>query len=105
MAQDLLLLWPAEVAEPTASGPAAGRLRAEWMTGDDQAATLLGAATYEDVVERWGPPDEDRERLSMPGRRTIVYRAHRNGQAHEVTIEIADGSVTEIERRVYRLGP
>jgi hypothetical protein len=84
---------------------AAGRLRAEWLTGDTQAATLLGSATYDDVVARWGPPDEDRERLSTPGRRTIVYRAQRNGQAHEVAIEIANGRVTEIERRVYRLGP
>jgi hypothetical protein len=72
---------------------------------DAQAATLLGSATYDDVVARWGPPDEDRERLSTPGRRTIVYRAQRNGQAYEVAIEITDGRVTEIERRVYRLGP
>ena len=84
---------------------AAARLRAEWLTGDAQAATLLGSATYDDVVARWGLPDEDRERLSTPGRRTIVYRAQRNGQAHEVAIEITDGRVTEIERRVYRLGP
>jgi hypothetical protein len=84
---------------------AAGRLRAEWLTGDTQAATLLGSATYDDVVARWGPPDEDRERLSTPGRRTIVYRAQRNGQAHEVAIELTDGRVTEIERRVYRLEP
>jgi hypothetical protein len=84
---------------------AAGRLRAEWLTGDTQAATLLGSATYDDVVARWGPPDEDRERLSTPGRRTILYRAQRNGQAHEVAIELTDGRVTEIERRVYRLEP
>ena len=83
----------------------AGRLRAEWLTGDDQAAALLGAATYEDVVARWGPPDEDRERLSTPGRRTLVYRAQNNGQAHEVEIEITNGRVTEIERRVHRLVP
>ena len=83
----------------------AARLRAEWLTGDAQAATLLGAATYDDVVARWGLPDEDRERLSTPGRRTIVYRAQNNGQAHEVEIEIADGLVTEIERRVYRVNP
>jgi hypothetical protein len=84
---------------------AAGRLRAEWLTGDAQAVTLVGTATYDDIVSRWGPPDEDRERLSTPGRRTIVYRARTGGQAHEVEIEITDGRVTEIERRVYRLGP
>ena len=84
---------------------AAGRLRAEWLTGDAQAASLVGAATYDDIVARWGPPDEDRERLSTPGRRTVVYRARSNGQAHEVEIDIADGRVTEIERRVYRLTP
>ena len=81
----------------------AARLRAEWLTGNAQAATLLGAATYDDVIARWGLPDEDRERLSTPGRRTIVYRAQNNGQAHEVEIEIADGLVTEIERRILRL--
>jgi hypothetical protein len=84
---------------------AAGRLRAEWLTGDAQAATLVGAATYEDIVARWGTPDEHRERLSTPGRRTMIYRAQNNGRAHEVEIEIADGRVTEIERRVYRLAP
>jgi len=84
---------------------AAGRLRTEWLTGDAQAAALLGAATYEDIVARWGPPDEDRERLSNPGRRTVVYRAQKNGRTHEVSIEIADGRVTEIERRVYRVTP
>ena len=40
----------------------------------------------------------------MLRRRTIVYRARNNGQAHEVEIDIVDGRVTEIERRVYRLG-
>jgi len=84
---------------------AAGRLRSEWLTGDEQAATLVGAATYEDILDRWGPPDENRERLSTPGRRTMIYRAQNNGQAHEVEIEITDGRVTEIERRVYRLTP
>jgi hypothetical protein len=33
----------------------------------------------------------------------MVYRAQNNGQAHEVEIEITDGRVSEIERRVYRL--
>jgi hypothetical protein len=84
---------------------AAGRLRAEWLTGDAQAAALVGAATYDDIVARWGTPDEDRERLSTPGRRTIVYRARNKGQVHEVEIEIADGRVIEIERRVYRVTP
>ena len=59
---------------------AAGRLRAEWLTGDAQAAALVGAATYDDIVARWGPPDEDRERLSTPGRRTMVYRARRTAR-------------------------
>jgi len=82
---------------------AAKRFRAEWRAGDAQAMTLVGAATYEDIVARWGTPDEDHERLSAPGRRSMVYRAQNNGQAHEVEIEITDGRVSEIERRVYRL--
>ena len=56
---------------------AAGRLRAEWLTGDAQAAALVGSATYDDIVARWGPPDENRERLSTPGRRTVVYRTRK----------------------------
>jgi hypothetical protein len=82
---------------------AAERFRAEWRAGDAQAMALVGAATYEDIVARWGTPDEDHERLSAPGRRSMVYRALNNGQAHEVEIEITDGRVSEIERRVYRL--
>ena len=82
---------------------AAERFRAEWRAGDAQAMALVGAATYEDIVARWGTPDEDHERLSAPGRRSMVYRAQNNGQAHEVEIEITDGRVSEIERRVYRL--
>jgi len=42
---------------------------------------------------------------ATPGPRTIVYQAQKKGRVHEVEIEIADGRVTEIERRVYRLGP
>ena len=84
---------------------AAGHLRTEWLTGDAHAATLVGAASYDDIIARWGSPDEERERLSTPGRRTLVYRARKNGRAHEVEIEIADGRVTEIERRVYRPAP
>jgi len=34
-----------------------------------------------------------------------VYRARNKGQVHEVEIEIADGRVIEIERRVYRVTP
>jgi hypothetical protein len=87
------------------SRAAAGRLRTEWLTGDEQAVALVGTATYDDIVSRWGPPDEDHERLSMPGRRTLVYRAQSGGQVHEVEISIADGRVTEIDRRVYRPRP
>jgi uncharacterized integral membrane protein len=84
---------------------AADHLHTEWLTGDSQAAALIGAATYDDVVARWGPPDEERERLSNPNRRTIVYRARKRGLVHEVEVEVTDGRVTEIERRVLRPAP
>jgi len=83
----------------------AQHLREEWRTGNAEAATLVGTATYDDIVARWGPPDEERERLSAPGRRTIVYRAQSKGQMHEMAIELTDGRVTEIERRTQRLTP
>src|SRR5262249_18701608 len=85
------------------AGAAASRLRAEWLTGDAQAAALVGSASDRDIVARWGPPDEEHERLSTPGRRTMVYRARKDGRVHEVQIEIGDGRVTEIERKVYRI--
>src|SRR5258705_9392523 len=53
----------------------AQHLREEWRTGNAEAAALLRPATYDHIPERWGLPDEERERLSTPGRRTIVYRA------------------------------
>ena len=63
------------------------------------SAVLAGIKEIREVMS-------EAERLRRTtGRRTIVYRAQRNGQAHEVAIEITDGRVTEIERRVYRLGP
>ena len=85
MEQDLFLLWPAEVAEPTAAGPA-----------DPELARGL----HDDLIVLSGG------RLALRSRdRTLLYRARNNGRAHEVEIEITDGRVTEIERPVFRIVP
>ena len=51
---------------------------------------------YDDVVSRFGRPDEEHERVAPPGRRTLLYRSHNNGVHHEVAIELDDDRVREI---------
>jgi hypothetical protein len=66
-------------------------------------ATLVpGSTTYAEVLGRCGAPDEERERLAPPGRRTLLYRERRDVEHHEVEIELEDGRVHEIHSRVRR---
>ena len=60
-------------------------------------ATLIPAGTrYDEVVARFGRPDEEHERVTPPGRRTVIYRAANDGEQHEVAIELRDNRVTEV---------
>lgn len=84
---------------------AMARGRGPWLTAEGPATLTAGATTYEEVLSQWGPPDEERDRVAPPGRRTLVYRGQQDGRAHEVEIALEDGRVSGIDRRVYRLPP
>src|SRR5439155_364394 len=51
-----------------------------------------------EVVARLGRPDEERERVTPPGRRTMIYRgANGNGAGqYEVAVELHDDRVREV---------
>lgn len=51
---------------------------------------------YDEVVARFGRPDEEHERLAPPGRRTLLYRSANGTEQQEVAIELRDDRVTEI---------
>jgi hypothetical protein len=65
----------------------------------DAVGALIPAGTsYDDVVARLGRPDEERERVTPPGRRTLIYRgANGNGAGrYEVAVELHDDRVREV---------
>jgi hypothetical protein len=63
----------------------------------ESLTTLVSVGTrYEEVVARFGRPDEEHERVTPPGRRTMIYRATNDGEQNEVAIELRDNRVTEI---------
>ena len=60
-------------------------------------ATLIPAGTrYDEVVARFGRPDEEHERVTPPGRRTLLYRGTNGTEHHEVAIELYDDRVREV---------
>jgi len=63
----------------------------------DALISLIPAGTrYDEVVERFGRPDEEHERVTPPGRRTIIYRAANGAEQSEVAIELQDDRVREV---------
>jgi hypothetical protein len=63
----------------------------------DSLVTLIPAGTrYDEVVARFGRPDEEHERVTPPGRRTLIYRGGNGSEHHEVAIEIYDDRVREV---------
>jgi len=77
--------------------------RGPWLSPDGLRSFLPGVATYDDVVARWGPPDEERERIAPPGRLTVFYRATRDGRLDEIAIELEHGRVAEVLRTTRRV--
>src|SRR5437899_7027966 len=61
-------------------------------------ALIPAGSSYADVVGRLGEPDEERERVTPPGRRTMIYRgANGNGAGqYEVAVELHDDRVREV---------
>jgi len=51
---------------------------------------------YDEVVARFGRPDEEHERVTPPGRRTLLYRGGNGREHHEVAIEMHDDRVREV---------
>ena len=51
---------------------------------------------YDEIVARLGRPDEEHERVTPPGRRTIIYRAANGAEQNEVAIELHDDRVREV---------
>ena len=65
----------------------------------DAVGALIPAGTsYGDVVARLGQPDEERERVTPPGRRTMIYRGTNGNGAgqYEVAVELHDDRVREV---------
>jgi len=59
--------------------------------------TLIPAGTrYDEVVALFGRPDEEHERVTPPGRRTLLYRSTNGTEHHEVAIELYDDRVREV---------
>ena len=63
----------------------------------ESLVTLIPVGTrYDEVVSRFGRPDEEHERVTPPGRRTVLYRANNGAVHHEVAIELYDDRVREV---------
>jgi hypothetical protein len=76
---------------------AAAAAPANGVPSRDSLVTLIPAGTrYEEVVARFGRPDEEHERLTPPGRRTMIYRAANGSEQNEVAIELHDDRVREV---------
>ncbi|MGH7345818.1 MAG: hypothetical protein ACREK4_12965, partial [Candidatus Rokuibacteriota bacterium] len=63
----------------------------------DALVALIPVGTrYDEVVARFGPADEEHERVTPPGRRTLLYRGGNDSELHEVAIELDDDRVREV---------
>ena len=69
----------------------------EGVPSRESLVTLIPVGTrYDEVVSRFGRPDEEHERVTPPGRRTLLYRSANGSVHHEVAIEIHDDRVREV---------
>jgi hypothetical protein len=69
----------------------------------ESLVTLIPVGTrYDEVVSRFGRPDEEQERVTPPGRRTLVYRSANGSAHHKVAIEIDDDRVRQVTRITSR---
>jgi hypothetical protein len=67
------------------------------MPSRDALISLIPAGTrYDEVVARLGRPDEEHERVTPPGRRTLIYHAANGAEQNEVAIELDDDRVREV---------
>ncbi|MGH7346731.1 MAG: hypothetical protein ACREK4_17610, partial [Candidatus Rokuibacteriota bacterium] len=102
-------------------GDAPGRRETGTIIPREALARLApGETTYAQVLDLCGPDPEERERLSPPGRRTLVYRGRRmvphrprrlgwlatvnrwDIEHHEVEIELEGDRVLDVQAQVNR---
>lgn len=76
---------------------AASAAAANGVPSREALVTLIPVGTrYDEVVSHFGRPDEEHERVTPPGRRTLLYRANHGPVHHEVAIELHDDRVREV---------
>jgi hypothetical protein len=63
---------------------------------DDLIGQIPAGTRYDEVLARFGQPDEEHERVTPPGRRTLIYRAANGAEQNEVAIELDDDRVREV---------
>jgi hypothetical protein len=82
--------------------------------------SVPGETTYDEILKLCGPDPEEREQVSPPGRRTLVYRGRRvvpqrrrrlgwlatvhrwDVEHHEVEIELDGDRVRDVQAQVHR---
>ena len=102
------------------SGAPAQRETGTIVPRETLARIAPGETTHAEVLNLCGPDPEERERLSAPGHRTLVYRGRRvvphrrrrfgwlatvnrwDIEHHEVEIELDGDRVRDVQAQVYR---
>ena len=101
-------------------GPGPVRQTGVVLSRDTLARITPGSTTYQEVLRLCGPNTEEREELSAPERRTLVYRGRRvapqagrslgwlatvsrwSAEQHEVEITLERDVVVDVQARVRR---
>ncbi len=102
------------------SGAPAQRETGTIVARETLARIAPGETTHAEILDLCGPDPEERERLSAPGRRTLVYRGRRvvphrrrrfgwlatvnrwDIEHHEVEIELDGDRVRDVQAQVHR---
>jgi hypothetical protein len=102
------------------SGAPAQRETGTIVPRETLARIAPGETTHAEILDLCGPDPEERERLSAPGRRTLVYRGRRvvphrrrrlgwlatvnrwDIEHHEVEIELDGDRVRDVQAQVHR---
>jgi hypothetical protein len=102
------------------SGAPAQRETGTIVPRETLARIAPGETTHAEILDLCGPDPEERERLSAPGRRTLVYRGRRvvphrrrrfgwlatvnrwDIEHHEVEIELEGDRVLDVQAQVHR---
>ena len=93
------------------------------ILADALSRIVLGETTRAEVIQWCGPPSEEHMRLGSEEHRTLIYRAtrrvphrrlrvgwlatvsHWDEEFHEISIELVDGRVSDVETRIRSSRP